>query len=241
MRDFLRWLGSASPGARVLELPGVTASIVPAVPGRSIVNGVAFETSEQLAAALDGLEAAYRDAGIGAWTVWTPDFEREAVALLEDRGHAFDGEPLAMILELDQLVAPAPGDLDWDAEATPGELGALNDVAYGQTGEAGCAAAFGPAPERLGMRRYRAREAGELACVLATMDHDADTGVYFVATAPEHRGRGLASRLLGVALSDARSRGQATASLQASALGAGVYRRLGFREHFRMLMYERRG
>ena len=142
--------------------------------------------------------------------------------------------------DLDGLIAPEAGDLLWDLEATPDELGRINDLAYGFGPGEGMAAAFGHAPESLGQRRYRALVDGEVACVLATMDHAADTGVYFVATHPEHRGGRLASRLLGQALRDARERGQRTASLQASAMGAGVYRRLGFQDAFRLLMYERR-
>ena len=38
MRDWLRWLGAASAGASVTEADGVTASLVPVVPDRSIVE-----------------------------------------------------------------------------------------------------------------------------------------------------------------------------------------------------------
>lgn len=240
MRDWLRWLGGASAGARTVDHEGLTASVVPAVPERSIANGVVYERGDDLTAAYDELEAAYQEAGVAAWTVWTPEFHTEAVAELERRGHAFDGEPVAMVLALEALRAPEPGDLDWDTQATPDEMGALNDLAYGLEPGSGMAAAFGPAPAALGMRCYRARLGGQLACVLATMDHADDTGVYFVATHPGRRGARLASRLLGLALSEARERGQRTASLQASAMGAGLYRRLGFEDAFRLLMYERR-
>ena len=240
MRDWLRWLGSASPNARVVDAEGVTASVVPAVPERSIANGVVYASRDELAAAHDDLTAVYRDAGVVAWTVWVPEFDRSAVDFLEGRGHVFDGNPVAMVCDLDGLIAPEAGDLLWDLEATPDELGRINDLAYGFGPGEGMAAAFGHAPESLGQRRYRALVDGEVACVLATMDHAADTGVYFVATHPEHRGGRLASRLLGQALRDARERGQRTASLQASAMGAGVYRRLGFQDAFRLLMYERR-
>jgi ribosomal protein S18 acetylase RimI-like enzyme len=240
MRDWLRWLGAASPGARTIERDGVTAAVVPAVPQRSIANGVVFETAADLASAYDDLASTYDEAGVAAWTVWVPDFDRDAIAMLEGRGHRFDGDPVAMVCDLAD-VPERKGELDWDSEATPEEVGRLNDLAYGLEGAEGMAAAFGPAPAGLGQRRYRARVDGELACVLATMDHGDDTGVYFVATHPEHRGARLASTLLALALAEARSRGRRTASLQASAMGAGLYRRLGFRDAYRVLMYERRG
>ena len=72
------------------------------------------------------------------------------------------------------------------------------------------------------------------------MDHDDDLGFYFVATHPDHRGRGLARGLMSVAITDARRRGMATSSLQSSALGQPVYERLGYQGDFRFAMYERR-
>ena len=68
MRDWLRWLGAASPGARVLEAEGVTASVVPKVPTRSIVNGVVYGTAPELEAALPELANSYEEAGVAAWT-----------------------------------------------------------------------------------------------------------------------------------------------------------------------------
>jgi GNAT superfamily N-acetyltransferase len=94
-----------------------------------------------------------------------------------------------------------------------------------------------PPPE---VRLYRARVGGEAACVLGTIDHEDDLGFYFVATDPGHRGKGLASRLMAVALADARERGFSTSSLQASPMGQPVYERLGYEAHFRLNLYERR-
>jgi GNAT superfamily N-acetyltransferase len=105
---------------------------------------------------------------------------------------------------------------------------------------------FGRIPPELEMRLYRARLDGEVACMLATIDHEPedaagpDCGIYFVATPEAHRGRGLAGRLLGAALAEARERGCATSSLQASAMGQPLYARLGYQEYFRWNMYERR-
>jgi predicted acetyltransferase len=82
---------------------------------------------------------------------------------------------------------------------------------------------------------------GETACVLGTMDHDDDLGFYFVATHPDRRGLGLASRLMTVALADAVERGLETSSLQGSPMGQPIYRKLGYGDDFTMRMYERRG
>ena len=241
LRDSLRWLGGASPGAAVWEAAGVTAAIVPAVPERSIINSVVYDDAGALDAAYDGLVDAYAAAGVVAWDVWTPDFDSDALELLRARGHTFDGEPAAMTLDLARFESPGLGDLDWDGEATFDELGRINDLGYGHGGADGIAAAFGGVPGGIPMRLYRARRGGETASVLATIDHDEDLGIYYVATAPDHGRQGLAGRLLAAALGEGRERGMRTSSLQSSAKGEPVYTRLGYVRDFRLNLYERRG
>lgn len=235
---FMRWTGRSSPGAQVMELPGVTAAVVPAAPLRSVVNSVTFEDAEALASACDALAGAYAGAGVRGWTVWVPQHDGEAIALLRERGHRFDGEPVAMSLSLAELEPPGD-ELDWDDAGTPAELGALNDAAYGYE-DGGYTPAMGRGEDGLPLRIYRARVDGETASVLATIDIGDDIGIYWVATPAPFRGRGLAGRLLARALTQARERGLRTSSLQASALGRPVYERLGYRPLFDFHLYERR-
>lgn len=237
LRAYLGWTGDSSDGARVLEFPGVMASVVPAAPQRSLVNSVAYDDAEALASAYDELARAYEEAGVKAWTVWAPQSDEEALALLRERGHKFDGEPLAMVMPLS--AAPPGGELDADAEGTMAELGALNDAAYGYA-EDGLAPAMARIGGTLPVRIYRARVDGETACAFATIDCGDDLAVHWVATPERFRGRGLASKLLARALAEARERGLRTSSLQASALGARIYERLGYRAAFRFNLYERR-
>ena len=86
------------------------------------------------------------------------------------------------------------------------------------------------------LRLYQARaDSGEPVSVMATIDHAGDdVGIYLVATHPDHRGRGLASRLLAAALDEAKQRGMQTSSLQGSPMGAPIYARLGYSGDFRM-------
>ena len=70
---------------------------------------------------------------------------------------------------------------------------------------------------------YIARESGEAVAGLITSDHEGDTSVWWVATAPEARGRGLASGLMRHALADGRERGNDISTLQATKMGRGVY------------------
>lgn len=236
---FIRLLGSASAGAFVVERDGVLASVVPAVPHRSVVNSVVYRDAASLAAALDEVASAFEKAGIAAWTVWVPEDDREAAAALEAAGHRLDAAPAAMVMDLERLPDPEPGDLDWDADADPREVGRINDHAYGLE-PGGFGGALAEVRTEPPLRLYRARTDGEPVCVLGTIDDREDCGVYFVATLKGHRGRALARRLLHVALAEARERGCRTSSLQSSPLGYPVYDRLGYETICALEMWERR-
>src|SRR6187200_2509309 len=85
-----------APDSRLLELDGLVASIVPATPARSVLNGVVYERVEALEANLEEIAAAYEAAGVRAWTVWVPEADKRAVELLESAGHVLDASPRAM-------------------------------------------------------------------------------------------------------------------------------------------------
>jgi GNAT superfamily N-acetyltransferase len=244
--DFFEMMARSSPEARVVEFEGVAALTVPTVPRRSIPNSVVYRETEGLASALDELASHYDQAGIEAWTVWVPDFDREAIELLEDAGHAYDGQPGAMVLDLADLAERDLGDLDWELTEDMPLVGEINDRAYGHTTD-GYAAAFAEFPHGLPVRLYVALADGEPASCLGTIDHrpvegaaGPDCGIYWVATPEEYRGRGLSSRLLYAALVEARERGCATSSLQASSMGYPIYEKLGYQAPYRYHLYERR-
>ena len=229
LAEWTRGLSGASDGAYAIERDGLVASVMPAVPDRSVVNSVIYEDVEALKAAYDELEAAYAN----AWTVWVPDHDTEAAVFLGERGHVLDADPEAMVLDLDEVERPAEPPA-FDAGADPASIGPLNDAAYGTDGEFTRALARFAA--RPGLFAYTA---GPGAC-LCTIDHDDDCSVWLVATAPEARGRGLATALMAHALADARERGRTTSTLQATDLGRPVYDRLGYRSLGEIQMWERR-
>lgn len=236
----IRCFGSGHPDSRVIELDGVIAAVVPAAPDRSVFNSVSYESPVALEAALAELTAAYDDAGVRAWTVWVPDDDHVTAALLAEHGHVLDGNPRAMALELSEL-GPGPGAELVRVEADAATAAALNDVAYGLEGPAFAAALSEPKDSPI--RWFFAADATEARtpiCCLGLVAAGDDAVVTAVATAPEHRGLGVAGTLLRQALDEARSDGFATASLQASKLGAGVYERLGFRDLGAISMWERR-
>jgi GNAT superfamily N-acetyltransferase len=238
MEHVWRTLAVGSHGARLVEADGLVAAVVPAVPERSVFNSVLYERPEHLAAALEEMARAYDDAGVAAWTVWVPERDRSSAGLLASAGHTLDAAPRAMVLDLADLPEPDPGDLAWTAEGSLDALKRINDHAYGWepgTFERGIGRGPGGA-----WRLYEARLEGAPASVLATTDVDGDCGIWWVATVPEAQRRGLSTRLLHVALADARERGMRTSTLQATKMGYPVYARLGYRDIGGLQMWERR-
>jgi GNAT superfamily N-acetyltransferase len=238
MKRAWRTLAAGADGARAVELEGVVAAVVPTVPERSVFNSVLYERPQDLAASLRELARAYDDAGVNAWTVWVPEGDHASAELLESCGHALDATPRAMVLDLADLPAPDARDLDWTANGSLDELKRINDAAYGY--EPGTFDRGIGTPVEGAWRIYETRLGGEAASVLATTETEGDCGIWWVATLPEARGRGLAGALLHVALAEARERGMQTTTLQATRLGYPVYERIGYRDLCALEMWERR-
>src|SRR3954451_15588526 len=84
MRAFCPSVAEGSEGSRAVELDGVLATVTPVLPERSLPNSVIYDTEERLVAALPDLAALYEEAGVDAWTVWTPHFHDRARAALAE-------------------------------------------------------------------------------------------------------------------------------------------------------------
>jgi len=164
------------------------------------------------------------DATVGegdAHTLWLADEALPPPGRVEDPSIAMP----VLGLELDGAALDG-GERDAQAP-TLDVVGAINDRAYDQ-GEVlrPLFVAIDGAP---GLATHGIRIDGVWACVLVTLRVEDDVAVHYVATDAGFRRRGLASRLIRAALSDARAEGAATATLQASPDGLSVYERLGFR------------
>ncbi|MFJ2867213.1 GNAT family N-acetyltransferase [Kitasatospora sp. NPDC087314] len=96
-------------------------------------------------------------------------------------------------------------------------------------------------PERLwgepGWRAWLGRVDGVTAGTCLTYDDGQATGVYWVATLPAQRGRGVARAVLQAALAHAHPDRPAT--LVATSLGEPLYRKLGFTEQARTCWWTR--
>jgi ribosomal protein S18 acetylase RimI-like enzyme len=235
LRAFWLAFAGATRGGSTLELSGAWAAIVPAMPERSVVNCTGYDDVAALEAAHAELDAAYDEAGVNAWTVWVDARDEDAQRLLADRGHVLDGAPLGQELDLARVERPAAGALDLVEAPSPADLDPVLTAAYGWFGFQGALEAF---PD--GFHAYLARDDGAPVSCLGIWDWHGDAHVQMVGTIPAARGRGIATRLMRLALADARDRGCTVSRLQASEMGAPVYRRLGYRDVRPVQMWERR-
>jgi ribosomal protein S18 acetylase RimI-like enzyme len=236
LRPFCRAVAASSEGARLVEVDGVLATIVPVAPERSVVNSVVYDSPEALAQGLEALREQYDDAGIRAWTVWVRERDAATQALLARAGHKLDATPSAMAIELHRFDRSPRADVHLVRDIPARDVGRLNDVAYGFDGD--FSRAFGRLPA--GLNLYGARIDGETVACVGSIHADGDCGIYLVATHPAAQGRGLASDLVTAALRDGRAAGCETASLQSTAKGKPLYTRLGFRDFGAIQMWERR-
>jgi ribosomal protein S18 acetylase RimI-like enzyme len=224
-------------GGRSVTLDGVVAGVTPAVPERSLPNSVVYTSEEALGGALDELARIYEEAGVHAWTVWVPEYHTGARELLREAGHVLDAAPTAMIAPLDEVEPPRADDPEPLPEPSLEQLGAINDLAYG-TGDS-FARVVGRGSADPGFTYIGAAD-GEPAASVVSQDHAGDCSIWWVATTPAARGRGLAGGLMRRALADGRARGCDVSTLQATKLGRPVYERLGYRSLGAIEMWERR-
>jgi ribosomal protein S18 acetylase RimI-like enzyme len=241
-RAFYAAITPAMPGGMVLTLPGgVQAALAPAARSRSLFNAVVYDDADLLLRQRDGLAEAYEAVGIEAWTVWVKPGDEAVGQELGAAGHRLDGRPLLMAGDLGAMDlgsgrrAALPDRVPtWDAVA------AANDAAYGVPPER----SFGPVLDGLrarGARPWVSWEGEDPASALATYLHDDDCYVTLVATAPAFRRRGLARALLRTALRTLRDEeGALTTTLEASAAGAPLYERAGYRTLGELTLWERR-
>jgi ribosomal protein S18 acetylase RimI-like enzyme len=211
---------------RSLALPGLKAFAQPRHPSTLPQQQVFFEQDAALEAALPQLEDFYRSHGIRLWRVLAPPGSTVEQAVGR-AGYRLEGAIPAMGLSLVDTALEPPA-IPLDQLQGQEELVPLNAEAFGPGSsielQTWHAQRF-PHVHVRGLREDGALISGGLA-------HDVEdtAGIYLVATASTARSRGLATEVMRGLLLDARARGRSAAVLQATPLGYGVYRRLGFRD-----------
>jgi GNAT superfamily N-acetyltransferase len=219
----------ASHAGSLHEDDGWIACVLPDMPSSSILNCVVGEPDVARARAI------YADAGIEKWGVWLDSKDVAAARRLEQAGLVLDSAPVVMGAALDAM------DLRDAPETQPVELrtlGAINDRVYGyEDGRLERTLAALP-PDAVDP--HSIHHNGEAVAVTFTFDAGDDATVCWVATLPQARRKGLASGVIRGALRKAKERGRTTTTLWASAMGAPVYERLGYRTLGHLHLWERR-
>jgi ribosomal protein S18 acetylase RimI-like enzyme len=214
-----RLFGEHVPGARVVQGAGWTGSLVPSAADSALLNVAVPDEPETV---LDPHELApvFEPHGV-RWGMWLDGTRADARRLRHHKMQTVSvcrvmARALTHVPAYDANLADATADLKW--------VGALNDRAYGLTDKRlethfGLIASPAVHAHRVGRR-----------ATAAALDHDGDASLFFVATAPNHRRKGYATAAVKAAMAAAAQRGCATASLLATAEGAGLYARLGFED-----------
>ncbi|MCP3099148.1 GNAT family N-acetyltransferase [Myxococcus sp. K15C18031901] len=206
--------------------PGLDAFALPGHPAEAHFQQAYFADAGALEAGLPALADFYQSQGVTAWRVAVTPGQEAGAPVLEAAGYRPDNRLPGMGLALAD-VPDAPPRLALDTPDTQDVLVDLNIRVWGKWDDI---LTVWKRPPRLPVHTLVAREQGvPLACGFS-LDVDDTAGVYMVVTAPEGRGRGLASEVMKGLLCGARARGMAASVLQATEEGRGVYRRLGYRE-----------
>ena len=238
-RAFYRALASGSPGASLIELDGVQATLVPVREWFSIFNSVLYANPASLERHHTQLATAYADAGIRAWTVWVPPTDSETGAMLKDLGHQLDSTPMLFAADIQSLDLEPVIDLDLDPDASWQLVAEINDHAHGVPQPWSMQAVFETMHDPAS-HLHIARADGAPASALIAREHEADCYFWFVATVPAARGRGIASELMRHALRQAHQRGCTTTTLESTKMAETLYANLGYQPLGRYAMWEHR-
>ena len=218
----------AAPGASVLHAAGVTAAVFPCGHERAVYNNALLERglgARERSAALDAMEASYREAGIARFAAWTHESDRVMRGDLERRGYRIDVSTRAMGMPLEEVRVPTP-----HLESVPATWPEHVRVA-------GLPAGFLTRLDTTAFHLLVGRLDGASAATAIAFDHDGDCGLFNVGTLAHARRRGLATALTARHLHDALARGCRSASLQATPAAERLYAVLGFRDLGRIVEY----
>ncbi|MGA9141687.1 MAG: GNAT family N-acetyltransferase [Methanocella sp.] len=186
--------------------------------------------------------------GIDALWFVTPASAPELPVTLEHYGFTYSRDMKSMALDL-SAFSPGPGfpagveirevagqdDADAWAQVVVASYGFDDDVRrhYGSHLIARNGKADGSRHYYLGLLDGR-------PVATAVLFRGADAaGIYYVGTLPGARNKGIATAMTQHALREAKARGYRIATLNASAAGQPVYRRLGFVDCFATAIYHR--
>ena len=218
------------PEARFERRGDLYLALFPALPIPQCNGPWVVEDTDAAAEALAGAVAEVEAAGAPVWVQTRSGHERTQRAAAE-LGLTNRSTQPGMVVRPSELVAPAVDGLVVDTIAAE-EFAKTNEVlavSFGAPRE--LFDAFTPLCAALDEASwYVGRVDGEIVATALGIKTDGVTGVFNVATAPEHRGRGHGAAVTARVVEDGFANGARLAYLQSSAMGHGVYRKLGFRD-----------
>jgi ribosomal protein S18 acetylase RimI-like enzyme len=225
--------GHAGPG-RVIERPGIIASVVPSAPDSPTLNAAVALEPDRAPEHLDELRERYADANVRRWGVWLNADAGLPAQALAHAGMVVTAASPGMGAEIEVLEAgdEAPKSADLTT------VGQVNDLAYGNY-DGRLERTLKPLPNGI-LHGYKVDYQGKPAAVALALHHHGDAGISFVATIPKARRLGLAKAVMRQALTEAAKRGCTTTTLQATEVGEKLYTSMGYRHLCVMQLWERR-
>jgi len=215
---------------RMRDLPGVRAFALPGRAANLFQQQVLYSDARALAEALGPLEAWYRELGVRAWRVPVYPGDTAAQAVLTRAGHRPEDAIPAMGIPLAHPPPQLPPGTTLEHPEDLHEVLKLNALCYGQE-HVDYFESWRPQLQPSSpLYAVLVRQGGRALAGGVSFEQDGTAGIYLVATHPEARRQGLAGLVMRGLHADARARGCTVAVLQASALGHGLYQRLGYRD-----------
>ncbi len=189
-----------------------------------------------------------RERGFAVWTRAGAEEDRDLIEAAEQAGLQNVYEMPEMVLEGDAIAdaslenEPVAG-VELRRVDSPEEASQYWEVATASYASIGFPAeifAFYENNEYLwaeGAAAFLAHVGGRPAGISMTIVTHGVAGIYWVGATEEARGRGLGRTMTAVAVEAGLEMGGASASLQASPMGASIYRRMGFEPIFDYRLY----
>jgi hypothetical protein len=164
LRAFFEAQASACDRAELIQRDGLVALVNAHIPERSLWNSVLYDDPGALEPAVPELADAYERAGVRAWTVWVPPGDDGTARALERDRHVLDAEPMAMGVEIDEVLRRALEEDQpfWIREGGIEAVGPLNEQAYAYGGGRVQRGLRPPAAADARLPRGRGRAAGVL-------------------------------------------------------------------------------
>lgn len=222
-------LYAAFEGSRFERRGDLIVTVLPGVPIPQCNGAWVSVDSEAAETALPEVMAEVEAAGEWPWVQTRSGQERARHAAAE-LGLTHEERVPGMLVRRDEVVETvADVEIALIAESEIDETNALLAACFEAPVEL-FARFSGAVLEMPAARWYVGRSGSAIVSTAVGLTLGRATGVFNVATPGEHRGRGFGAALTTRVVRDGFDAGSEFGYLQSSAIGHGVYRRLGFRD-----------